>query len=534
MNMVSHRECRLLGLAADAAARMTKTGNRLFRKTTPMLSQAKDLTVGNPTRQIILFTLPLLVGNIFQQLYSMADMVIVGRTIGTTALAAIGATGAVAFLVIGVSFGLASGFTVITAQRFGAGDEDGVRQSVASAVTLAVAASAVITLVCTTTAYPLFEILQTPEDIIDDAYNYVIVIYAGTIATMFFNLFSGILRALGDSITPLLFLIAACIVNIVLDYVFIVNFGMGVAGAGWATIISQAFSVVLCLVYSLRRFPMLRLRRHDWRVNRGFMRRQLATGLAMGLQMAIIAVSVMFLQVAINSFGTDTVKAFSAATKIDQLAVQPMFSLGVAIATFTAQNYGAKKIQRIREGARRGVLITIGLSVFGCLLMIFAGASLLALFGIGQNEPEVVRQARLYLNTVSVLYFLLGILFVFRNILQGMGKNSMPLIAAGAEIVVRLLTSFTFPEWWGVLGVCVINPICWGSSVAVLLIGYFLAMRNLRFDESPGYESVVVNYSGQAKFPPPAESAPSASVRIKLEEKTPGETGTKRSSVRIL
>ncbi|MDR0361923.1 MAG: MATE family efflux transporter [Planctomycetota bacterium] len=494
-----------------------------------MIGQVKDLTVGNPTRQILLFTLPLLVGSMFQQMYNMADMVIVGRTIGTRALAAIGATGAIAFLVVGMSFGLTSGFTVITAQRFGAGDEDGVRRSVATSVVLALALSAVVTLLSTMTAYPLFRLLQTPADIIDDSYRYVIVIYAGTAVTMFFNLFAGILRALGDSVTPLLFLIVACIVNIVLDYVFIINFKMGVAGAGWATVAAQALSVLLCFVYSLNRFPILRLRRKDWRITWGFARRHLAIGLSMGAQMVILAVSVMFLQAAINRFGTDTVKAFSAAMKIDQLAVQPMFSLGVAIATFTAQNYGAKKMPRIREGARRGVLICGCMGAFGCLVMILCGVRVLGLFGIGANEPEVVREARQYLNTVSVLYFLLGFLFVFRNVLQGMGKNTMPIVASGAEIVVRLFASFVFADWWGTAGVCFVNPLCWGVSVLILLTGYFLAIRNAHFDEVPGYESVAVNYVGQAKFGSPTESAPSASVRIKLEEKRSDGT---RSSVR--
>ncbi len=198
-----------------------------------MAGQTKDLTVGNPTRLIILFTLPLLAGNVFQQLYSMADMVIVGQTIGTNALAAIGATGSMSFLVIGLSFGLTSGFSVITAQRFGAEDEDGVRQSVASSVALTLVLSLLVTLASVLTARPLLRLLDTPGDIIDDSHLYLLILYAGTIATMFFNLSSGILRALGDTFTPLLFLIVACVVNIALDYILIVNFGMGVAGAAW-------------------------------------------------------------------------------------------------------------------------------------------------------------------------------------------------------------------------------------------------------------------------------------------------------------
>ncbi|MCD8139968.1 MAG: MATE family efflux transporter [Planctomycetaceae bacterium] len=285
-----------------------------------MFGQAKDLTKGSPLRQTLLFAVPLLIGNVFQQFYNMADMIIVGRTISTTALAAIGATGAIAFLVVGFSFGLTSGFTVITAQRYGAGDTDGVRRSIATAIVLSVAVTVVVTALSVHTAYPLFRLMDTPADIIDDAYRYIIVIYAGTIATVFFNLFSGILRALGDSLTPLLFLVLACIVNIILDYVLIVYFHMGVAGAGWATITAQAFSVLLCLLYSLKRFPIMRLRREDWRLEAAFAWKHLAIGLSMGAQMAIIAVGTIVLQIGVNRLGTDSIKAFSAAVKIDQLA----------------------------------------------------------------------------------------------------------------------------------------------------------------------------------------------------------------------
>lgn len=497
-----------------------------------MFGQAKDLTRGHPAKQILFFTVPLLIGNVFQQLYNMADMIIVGRTINTTALAAIGATGAIAFMVVGVSFGLTSGFTVMTAQRFGAGDEEGVRRSVATSVILSLAVSLVLTVVSMTTAYPLFRLMQTPADIIDDSYRYIIVIYAGTVATVFFNLFGGILRALGDSLTPLLFLVVACVVNIVLDYVFIVSFGMGVAGAGWATVISQALSVVMCLVYSLKRFPILRLRREDWRLQREFAWRHLTIGLSMGAQMAIIAVSIIILQVAVNQLGTDAVKAFSAAAKIDQLATQPLFSLGVAIATFAAQNYGARRIRRIRDAARQGTFIAVGMGFLGWVGMFFFGRWFLSLFGIGSSEPTVVANAAQYLNLTSLFYFVLGLLFVFRNILQGMGKNTMPMVAAGSEVVVRMFATFAFVGWWSFTGLCLVNPLTWMGAVSLLLAGYFMAMRDLRFDERPGYESVVLHYDAQAKFGALSNSVPSASVRIKLDK--PDRDDPSRSSVRFL
>ncbi len=497
-----------------------------------MFGQAKDLTKGNVVGQIALFSLPLLIGNVFQQFYNMADMIIVGRTINTTALAAIGATGAIAFLVIGFSFGLTSGFTVITAQRFGAGDEDGVRRSIATGIILGIVVSVVITALSVSTAYPLFRLMQTPAEIIDDAYGYTVVIYGGTIVTIFFNLFAGILRALGDSITPLLFLVIACIINIILDYVFIVYFHMGVAGAGWATVVAQACAVLLCLVYSLKRFPIVRLRRQDWRFDWAFAWKHLAIGLSMGAQMAIIAVGSIILQIGINQLGTDSIKAFSSAVKIDQLATQPLFSLGVAVATFTAQNYGARRFMRIRECARKCSIISVVMSFIGCLLIVVLGRWFLSLFGIGENEPQVVSEAVQYLNTTSLAYFLLGLLFVFRNILQGMGKNTMPTVSAATEVVVRIIATFTFLKWWGFWGVCIVNPVTWVGAVAMLLIGYFMAMRDIRREAPPNFESVILNYEAQAKFAPPMESVASASVRIILDH--PENQKSNSESVRIL
>ncbi|MCC8190014.1 MAG: MATE family efflux transporter [Planctomycetes bacterium] len=498
-----------------------------------MFGKATDLTRGGPMRQILLFTVPLLVGNVFQQVYNMADMVIVGRTINTTALAAIGATGAIAFMVVGVSFGLTSGFTVITAQRYGAGDDDGVRRSAATSVVLSLIMSVLITAISVPTIYPLFRLMRTPADIIDDSYRYIVVIYAGAAATVFFNLFSGLLRALGDSLTPLLFLVIACVVNIILDYVFIVHVGMGVAGAGWATVIAQALSVAFSLVYCLKRFPVLRLRRQDWRLSWPLIRQHLAVGLSMAAQMAIVAISVIFLQIAVNELGTDTVKAFSAAMKIDQLATQPMFSLGVAVATFTAQNFGARKFARIREGVRRTTILTVVVGAAGWLLMTLCSRRLLAMFGIDHTEPGVVAEATAYLGITSLFYFLLGILFILRNALQGLGKTTYPIMAASSEIVVRIIFTFGLARWWGFVGICVVNPVTWLVALSLLLVGYVKAMRTLHAEPRPGYESVVLNYDAQAKFGSLSESVPSASVRIKLEN-PPDAGSTSQESVRIL
>ena len=429
-----------------------------------------------------------------------------------------------------MSFGITSGFTVITAQRFGAGDHDGMRRSVATSVVLSLIMSLVITALAVSTAYWMFEIMHTPADIIDDSYRYIVVIYGGTVVTIFFNLFAGVLRAVGDSKTPLLFLIVACVANIVLDYVFIVNFHMGVAGAGWATVAAQALSVALCMFYTAKRFPILRLRRQDWKLEWESCKKHLVIGFSMGMQMAIIAVSTIFFQVGVNSLGTDSIKAFSSAVKIDQMAIQPLFSIGVAVATFAAQNYGARKFARIREGVRYGCIINTAWSVAGCILMITAGRWLLGLFGIGENEPHVVREARMYLNTTSLFYIILGLLFVFRNALQGMGRTRIPLAASGVDIVVRTAMTFAFVGWWGFQGLCFVSPLTWFCAGVLLFWGYVVAMRRIGFDKRPTAESVVLNYDAQAKFGNITENVPSATVEVEM----PAGTRSTSDSVRIL
>lgn len=295
-----------------------------------------DLTDGKPGKLILFFTIPLLIGNLFQQFYSMADTIIVGRTINVYALAAVGATGAISFLILGFVQGITSGFSVITAQRVGADDEEGIRRSVATSLILSVGATIVFTILSVFTARPLLELMRTPSDIIDDAYRYIIVIYYGIVAAVFFNLFSSILRALGDSKTPLLFLIVACAINIVLDFVCILTFHMGVAGAGWATIIAQAVSAVLCLFYSLKKFPVLRLKKEDFAFSWRFAWEHLRIGIPMAFQFSIIAIGVMIMQAALNDFGSQTVAAFTAASKIENIVTQPLNSLGVTASVFAA------------------------------------------------------------------------------------------------------------------------------------------------------------------------------------------------------
>lgn len=438
----------------------------------------RDMTRGNPARLILSFTIPLLLGNIFQQFYSMADTVIVGRTIGVDALAAVGSTGSLSFLIIGFAQGLTAGFAVVTAQRFGADDEDGVRRSVTTSVVLSLIITVVLTTISTCFARPILELMQTPADIIDNAERYVTVIFSGIGASVLFNLLSNIIRALGDSRTPLLFLIIACVCNIALDFLFILTFHMGVAGAAWATILSQALSGLMCLYYIHRRLPILTLHKRDWKMERGFTWQHVRVGLPMGFQFSIIAIGSMILQSTLNTLGSEAVASFTAAQRIDQLATQPLNSFGVTMATYAAQNYGAGDIKRIRTGVRQCTLISVGVSLLGAVFMFLCGGSVVRLF-VGADQPQVVDNACIYLYLNCSMYFLLALLFVYRNTLQGLGKSFIPTFAGFMELGMRTAAAVFMAQYFGFTGVCTANPLAWIGAVVPLGITYFLTIRKL-------------------------------------------------------
>ncbi len=438
----------------------------------------KDLTKGNPTKLILLFTLPLLLGNVFQQFYSMADTVIVGRTISVNALAAVGATGSIMFLILGFAQGLTSGFAIITAQRFGAEDFEGVRRSVATSVILSAAITVVLTIISMLLAMPVLKIMNTPPEIIEDAYRYLIVIYGGIGASVLFNLLSNIIRALGDSKTPLVFLIIACILNIALDFIFILNFSMGVAGAAWATIIAQLLSGLLCILYIIKKLPILRFHKNDWKPERHWIGRHLKVGLPMAFQMSIIAIGAMILQTALNTLGATAVAAFTAAQKIDMVATQPLMSFGITMSTFAAQNYGAGNISRIRRGVRQCTLISVIVSLLGGVGIILAGTTFVKLF-VGGDQPEVINLAKIYLIFNCSMYFVLSLLFIYRYTLQGLGKSLIPTVAGIMELIMRTLAAVFLAQSIGFAGVSMANPIAWMGALIPLAAAYFYTIKKL-------------------------------------------------------
>ncbi len=438
----------------------------------------KDLTKGSPAKLIVMFTLPLLIGNIFQQLYNMADTLIVGRTIGPDALAAVGCTGSVMFFIIGFAQGMTSGLSIVVAQRFGAGDEEGVRRSFATGIIIAGGVTVVLTTIAVLLARPVLELMQTPQKIIDDAYSYIVVIYAGIAASVLFNFLSNVLRALGDSRTPLIFLVTASLLNIGLDFVFILGCSMGVSGAAFATVISQAVSGLLCLAYIVKRFPILHIKRGDWRQGKGQILLHIRLALPMGFQSSIIAIGTITVQIALNTLGTTAVTAYTAASKIDNLMTMPSMSFGIAMATYTAQNYGANLVKRIQAGVRRCCLIAGAISVALGLVNIFAGNYLVMAF-VGESSREIVSLSQVMLTINGICYVFLAILFIFRNTIQGLGNSFIPTLSGILELAVRIFAAIVLTSFWGFTGACLANSMAWISAMILLVVGYFVVRRRL-------------------------------------------------------
>ena len=438
----------------------------------------KDMTSGNPIKLILFFSIPLLIGNVFQQFYSMVDTIIVGRFLGVKSLAAVGSTGSMSFLIIGFVLGLCSGFSVLISQRFGANDEEGLKEAVASSIILSVIMAIIITLVSIFTAKPLLHLMNSPSDIINDSYSYIVIIYAGTSAAFFYNMVSSILRALGDSKTPLYFLIIASILNIILDLVFIINFKMGVAGAAYATVISQGVSGLLCFIYTYKKFPILKLNKKHFKSGTKYIKDHLKIGIPMALQFSITALGIIILQSAINSFGSTVVAAHTAASKVEQLVMQPSITFGVTMATYCAQNLGAGNIERIKDGVKKCTLINIGIGIISGVVLILFGEFFINIFLSNAND-EVLQTSKLYLTTISLFFIPLSLIFIYRNALQGMGYTFVPMMAGFYELLARTFIAFTLPAFIGYFGICIANPIAWFSASIPLMFNYRRKLNNL-------------------------------------------------------
>lgn len=459
-----------------------------------------DLTAGKPLRRILIFAAPLLVGNIFQQLYSMVDTIIVGQTISTRALSGVGATGAISFLIIGFVQGLTAGFSILTSQFFGGKDTENVRRSVGVSYKLSVYFSVIITIVAVATAMPLLRLMQTPETILPYAYDYIVTIYMGLSATVFYNIVSYQLRAVGDSRTPLYFLIFASLLNVGLDFLFILYFHMGVAGAGWATVISQALAGMGSLLVLLKKFPAMRPKLADIRWDPVYAMRLVRLGLPMALQFSITAIGVMVQQAALNRLGDVAVAAYTAANKMDNLATQAMVALGTALATFCGQNFGAGRFDRIRTGVKQTMLVTAGYAVVGAVVVISLAKPLTYLFVNAQDAtPELLGLVEQFIFFQGVFYIALGAIFCYRNALQGMGYSTLTMIGGAIELVMRALAAFVLAAAFGYIGVCLSNPAAWVGADLFFIPAYcYLLNKRLReMQAAPQTETLLMEQECQ-------------------------------------
>ncbi|HIT64801.1 MAG TPA: MATE family efflux transporter [Candidatus Ventrimonas merdavium] len=434
-----------------------------------------DLTQGRPLTQILLFAVPLVLGTVFQQLYSFVDTVLVGRLISVSALAAVGTTYSLNFLILGFVQGLCVGFGILLAQSFGAQDREGLQRYFLSGCVLAVVFSVILTVITVLTAEPLLRLIQTPEDILGMAADYIRVIFLGIPASMLYNYSAGALRAVGDSRHPFYFLLFSCVLNIVLDYVFIVPLGGGVAGAAWATVLSQLISGLLNLYWLLGRIRILKDRRQGIAVSAQHMKRLCVVGLPMGFEYSVSAIGAVVMQGAINSLGSVAVAAQTAGEKIRQMFTLPMESVGMAMATYVGQNYGAKRIDRIRQGIRSGLTIQYIYCVAAWLAIFLLKRPCVGLV-LGETTGAVAEGAVQYLSIMSVLFFIHGSLMIMRNTLQGLGYSLQAVVSGVGELLGRSLGGWLAVAGFGFPAICLSNPMAWLFALiyCTVMVRYYL------------------------------------------------------------
>lgn len=440
-----------------------------------------DMTKGKPLPILLRFTLPLLLGNVFQQFYNMADTVIVGRFVGAGALAAVGSTGTIMFLITGFAQGITSGFSILTSQRFGAGDANGVRRSVANGVILALISTVILTTVCLGGMRLLLETMHTPKDIFTDAYTYIMIISAGIVAMVFYNLFSAYLRAVGNSQVPLFFLIFSACLNIVLDLVFIVVFHMGVSGAALATVVAQAVSAILCGGYIFLKVNALTPAAGQWKLNSNDSKHQLSMGLPMAFQFAITASGGMVMQSAINLFGSNAVAAYTAAGKLEALVEQGMVAMGQAVATYGGQNYGKGDIDRIKAGVKAALC---AIMVYGAIAAVAVSVGLepaiRIFFAESVDMAAMMPWARTYMNICASFFLPLSTIFVFRNVMQGCGYGFLPMMGGFAELVARLSVAVIAMKVGSYALAVFCHPAAWTAAAVFTGVSYLWVMKDIK------------------------------------------------------
>lgn len=442
----------------------------------------RDLTEGNPFSLILGFSVPVLFGFLFQQFYNIVDTAIVGKFLGKEALAAVGATGSVNFLVIGFCMGVCNGFAIPIAQKFGAKDFSIMRKFVMSAAYLSIIFSVVLTVLTVVFCRPLLVLMRTPENIIDGAAGYIGVIFAGIPVIFLYNLTAGIIRSLGDSKTPLYFLVFASILNIILDIVFITVFSWGVVGAAVATVISQGISGLLCLFYMSKKFEVLRMTKDDKKINAHLFPILCGQGVPMGLQYSITAIGSVILQASVNTLGSDAVASVTAGSKLGMFFVSPYDALGTTMSTWGGQNAGAGKYPRLKQGLFVSCVIGFVYSIIAVLIMILFGNVLSRIF-INANETLVLAQSHQFLILNSAFYFPLALVNIVRFLIQGMGFSRFAILAGVFEMVARTLVGVVFVPIFGYSAACLASPAAWIFADCFLIPAFFWCYKKLESSE---------------------------------------------------
>ncbi len=433
----------------------------------------KDLTKGKPSTLILTFALPIFLGNLLQLTYSLVDTRIVGSCLGEDALAAVGATTTLSNLIVGFLMGLCNGFAIITAQRFGAKDEKGLKKTFAASITLGIGVAVILTIAGLLFLNPILRFLNVPEELMGIAYQYIFVIIAGLLASLFYNTFAATLRAIGDTVTPLIILAISVVLNIAGDLFFILVLKAGVRGAAIATVLSQVLAAVTCFLYMLRKYEILRLHKEDFEEFEPVMiKNMLSSGLSMGFMSSLINIGSLTLQTAINKLGQDIIVAHTAARKISEIFMIMFVVFGTTMATYCGQNLGAGKIDRIKKGIKLAILYTCIWCTMTVVVTYTIGEWLVYLVTGSKNEV-VVLNATNYLKFDTLFYYVTAVICVLRNAMQGLGERITPLISSSLEMIGKVVIAVTLVPWLGYTGVIVAEPIVWFIMVIPLVVQIF-------------------------------------------------------------
>ncbi len=442
-----------------------------------------DMTKGNITKLILLFAFPLLLSNIFQQFYNIADTAIVGHLLGDDALSAVGTVSVIYGLVLSFCFGMTNGFALLISRNFGAGDIKMMKKSIAGTIKLAIMVSLLLTVIMLVMLKPIMKLIKTPAEVFDTGYSYIVVIVCCLVVTTFYNMWASILRAVGNTTAPLVFLIISSLSNVGLDLLFIGVFKLGVQGAAYATVLAQAFSGVLCFLYVILFCPDLKVSREDFKIEGDLVKELLASGLAMSLMFVIVNVGTVILQTGINGLGTGTIAAHVAARKASEVFMTPVAILSQTISTFASQNYGAGKLDRVKKGLYNVFAIGFTWSVIVILIAYFGGDELIRSI-TGSDNSKIIALGAKYLRINTPFYFFLVILGTLRSMLQGLGEKMLPIIASNLEMIGKVIAVMLFVKPLGYTAICFTEPITWIICCIPVVYAFLRFFKNNNVKES--------------------------------------------------